>query len=40
VLIVPRRIHRRRANWPGFGLVFAPAILWLLLAALLRAVVP
>jgi hypothetical protein len=45
VLIAPRRIHRRRVGWPrfhwsGFGLVFAPAILWLLLAALLRAVVP
>lgn len=40
VLIAPRRIHRRRVGWPAFGLVFAPALIWLLLSVLMRAIAP
>ena len=37
VLICPRRVRRARSFWPGFGLVFAPMALWLILALALRA---
>ena len=37
VLINPRPIRRRNPLAIGFGLLFAPAVLWLLLSVLLRA---
>ena len=38
VLIPTRPLRRRNPLAIGFGLLFAPAVLWLLLSVLLRAI--